>query len=347
MFRSIRLVGLLFLAPLAPPSPAYSSAKFDILKVADGVYAAIGKAGAASNGALIINNDDVVVVDTHLRPSWAREVIAEIKKITDKPVRYVIDTHWHTDHVQGNQAYVEAFPGVTIIEHDLAREDMIKFKPGPVTPENVYEGLPPTLAQMQKMLADDKDEDGKKLTPQARADLQHQVDLRTGYIAEAPQIRFTPGNLTFDKTLTLHESGRDIVLYYFGYAHTRGDTIVYLPYDKTVLTGDVLESQVPMMAGSYPVQWAGVLKSIDQLDWNTVIPGHGAVQQGRETLNEFKGYLTDLVSGAKEAAAKGFTEEQAAKTIDLSKYSKMAHFAERNPAAINRAYLQVTGKVTD
>src|SRR5216684_5274925 len=78
---------------------------FDIVKVADGVYAAIGKQGVYSNGAFIINKDDVLVVDTHLRPSWARDLIAEIKKVTDKPVRYVVDTHWHPDHVQGNQSY--------------------------------------------------------------------------------------------------------------------------------------------------------------------------------------------------------------------------------------------------
>jgi cyclase len=342
-----RLMGLLLVAIVAGALPAYPlSTNFDIVKVADGVYATIAKNGAASNGAFIVN-DDVVVVDAHLRPSWAREVIAEIKKITDKPVRYLIDTHYHTDHVQGNQAYVDAFPGVTIIQQDLTREDMIQFKPGPITPENVYGTIPPTFLQMKKQLADGKDDHEKKLTAEERADLQHQVDLRAGYIAEAPQIRFTPGNLTFSKSLTLHESGRDIFLYYFGYAHTRGDTIIYLPADKIVLTGDVLESQVPMMAGSYPVKWISVLDSIDKLDWNAVIPGHGGVQQGRQNLVEFKGYLTDLVAGAKQAADKGLTQEQAAKSIDLSKYSKMAHFAERNPAAVARAYLEATGKVSD
>lgn len=106
-----RLMGLLLVAIVAGALPAYPlSTNFDIVKVADGVYATIAKNGAASNGAFIVNKDDVVVVDAHLRPSWAREVIAEIKKITDKPVRYLIDTHYHTDHVQGNQAYVDGLP---------------------------------------------------------------------------------------------------------------------------------------------------------------------------------------------------------------------------------------------
>jgi cyclase len=355
MFREIRFgrrmrtrfASVLLFAMLSVALTARSSTNFDIVKVGEGVYAAIGKNGAASNGAFIVNNDDVVVVDAHLRPSWAREVIGEIKKITDKPVRYVIDTHFHTDHVQGNEAYVEAFPGVTIIQQDLTREDMIKFKPGPITPENVYGGLPPTFLQMKKMLAEGKDEKGKALSAKDRADLEHQIALRQEYIEEATHIQYIPGNLTFNKSLTLHESGRDIELYYFGYAHTRGDTIVYLPADKIVLTGDVLESQVPMMAGSYPMKWIGVLESIDKLDWNFVIPGHGEVQQGRESLEEFKAYLTDLAAGAKQAADKGLTQEQAAKSIDLSKYSKMPHFADRNPASVQRAYLEASGKVPD
>jgi len=77
---------------LAAASPV-GAQSFDIIKVADGVYAAIGKPGVYSNGAFIVNQEDVVVVGTHLRPSWARDLIAEIRKVTDKPVRYVVDTH--------------------------------------------------------------------------------------------------------------------------------------------------------------------------------------------------------------------------------------------------------------
>jgi glyoxylase-like metal-dependent hydrolase (beta-lactamase superfamily II) len=123
MLRHVRPLGLVLLGLLAFAAPALSqSADFDVTQVAPGVYAVIAKPGIASNSAFIVNQDDVVVVDTHLRPSWARETIAEIKKVTDKPVRYVINTHWHRDHVQGNQAYRDAFgPGVTIIQQDLAR----------------------------------------------------------------------------------------------------------------------------------------------------------------------------------------------------------------------------------
>ena len=130
-------------------TPAQS---FDITQVAPGVYAAIGRAGVASNGAFIVNNDDVLVVDTHFRPSWARDLIAEIKKVTDKPVSYVVNTHWHNDHTQGNQAYFNVFPGgAEFISSHLTREDIEK-KAIPSIKESL-ESMPQNIAQAEGGLA--------------------------------------------------------------------------------------------------------------------------------------------------------------------------------------------------
>src|SRR5579862_9539004 len=92
------------------------SSTFDTISVAKDVYAVIARPGIFAgwgrcNVTFIVNQNDVVVVDTQMRPTFASEVISEIRKVTDKPVRYVINTHWHRDHVQGNQVYLEAFPG--------------------------------------------------------------------------------------------------------------------------------------------------------------------------------------------------------------------------------------------
>lgn len=344
MRRHICSLGLALLGVVASAAPALcQSADFDVTEVANGVYAVIAKPGIASNGAFIVNQNDVVVVDTHLRPSWARETIAEIKKVTDKPVRYVINTHWHRDHVQGNQAYIAAFgSGVTIIEQEFAREDQIKNQP-----IEIVTRAPEEISRLEKLLSSGVDEKGAPLTTESRARLQHGLDLQRAYVAEIPQIQLVPGNLTFDRSLVLHEPGRDICLYYYGYAHTRGDAVVYLPAEKIVLTGDVLESGVPMMRSAYPVEWLGVLESIQKLDWNIVIPGHGGIQRNRETITGFSGYLQDLVTGVKQAVAKGMTAEEAVKTVDLSRHSKMPNYDDRNADAIRRTYAEVAGKISD
>jgi cyclase len=343
MFRFVRSFAVVLLGIVASAIPAFSDeGYFDFNQVAPGVYAVIAKNGASSNGAFIVNQDDVVVVDTQIRPIWAREVIAEIKKVTDKPVRYVINTHWHRDHVQGNQAYVAAFPGVTIIQQELTREDQIKNQP-----VELKTRAPEEIARLEKLLSSGKDEKGKPLTPADRAQLQHLLDLQHAYVAEIPQIQLVPGNLTFDRSMTVHEGGREIDLYYFGYAHSRGDLVVYLPAEKIVMTGDVLESEVPIMRTAYPTKLLSFLASLQKLDWNLAIPGHGEVQHGKETINEFVAYLSDLAAGVKQAVAKGLTEDQTVKAVDLSKYSKLPDYDDRNESAIRRTYLELTGKIPD
>ena len=95
--------------------------QFEIEKLADGVYGFVWKGLLENpingNSLFIINDSDVVVVDTSNFPSTARVMLAELRKLTDKPVRYVVNTHWHDDHHGGNFVFREAYPGVEIVAH--------------------------------------------------------------------------------------------------------------------------------------------------------------------------------------------------------------------------------------
>src|SRR6202051_1070072 len=116
-----------YLAALLLVSVVHTSAAedlFDIKPIANGVYAAIAKPAykVNCNAAIILFDDSVLVVDTHSKPSAARALIEQIKKLTDKPVRYVVNTHFHWDHYQGNQAYPSSWPaGVEIISSEATR----------------------------------------------------------------------------------------------------------------------------------------------------------------------------------------------------------------------------------
>src|SRR5918912_83986 len=112
-----------FAAPLAALAQA---GNFEMVKLAEGVYLARRTEPAGlttnANSVFIINDSDVVVVDTTLTPGTAREELAALRKLTDKPVRYVVNTHWHDDHVMGNVAYREAFPQADFIAHENTGE---------------------------------------------------------------------------------------------------------------------------------------------------------------------------------------------------------------------------------
>src|SRR5437764_6667135 len=117
----------LFSLLLLPATCLAADDLFDIKPVADGVYAAIAKPAykVNCNAAIILFDDSVLVVDTHSKPSAARALIEQIKKLTDKPVRYVVNTHFHWDHYQGNQAYPSSWPaGVEIISSQATRENI-------------------------------------------------------------------------------------------------------------------------------------------------------------------------------------------------------------------------------
>jgi len=329
-------------------STVVSAQSFDIIPVADGVYAAIGRAGVASNGAFVILGDSVLVVDTHFRPSWARDLVAEVRKVTDKPVRYVVNTHWHNDHTQGNQVYVGVFgPAVEYLSHHATREDILG-KAIPAVRHSLEETVPAQIARLEKGLADGKDLQGNPLTLESRTRLETQLASQRSYLEELKQIQITLPTLTFERSLVLHAPDRPVHIYFFGKGHTRGDVVVYLPKDKVLITGDLLTNGIPFMRDAYPSQWISVLEAIQALDWEQVIPGHGGVQKGKDQLAKLTAYMKDMVAAVRDAVAKGMSQEDALKSIDLSKHAaSFPNFEQASRSAIIRTWLELTGKIPD
>src|SRR2546425_9233017 len=110
----------------AHEGPDRGDARFDVTKVADGVYAAVAAPAykVNCNTAIIESDDGVVIVDTHSKPSAARVIVDRIRAITPKPVRYVINTHFHWDHWHGNEVYPKAYPGAELVTNQITRDSM-------------------------------------------------------------------------------------------------------------------------------------------------------------------------------------------------------------------------------
>ena len=127
LFLMLLWAGLFSPAPRSAAQTAGEADKFEIQKLAEGVYAAVRKQPPLMsfdpNNVFIINDEDGVVVDTNASLAGTRALLAELRKLTSKPVKYVINTHWHDDHIIGNQVWREAFPGVEIIGHVSTLKD--------------------------------------------------------------------------------------------------------------------------------------------------------------------------------------------------------------------------------
>src|SRR5690348_9679224 len=105
-----------------------------VVKLADGIYTIRHKDAPDTfpqgNTTVIIGDREVLVVDSCYLPSSAREDIAEIRRWTNKPVRYLVNTHWHFDHTMGNGTYWDAFPGLSIIAHTETAKQSVGYNPG-------------------------------------------------------------------------------------------------------------------------------------------------------------------------------------------------------------------------
>lgn len=127
--KPLRLLAAALLAPLAFAATAgrVSNKDYEIVTLSEGVHGFVWSDPSAQliegNSLFIVNEADVVVVDTGLMPASTRRMIEELRKLTPKPVTHVVNTHWHDDHVNGNGIYREAFPGVQVIAHSHTRTD--------------------------------------------------------------------------------------------------------------------------------------------------------------------------------------------------------------------------------
>ena len=308
----------LFSLLLHPATCLAADDLFDIKPVADGVYAAIAKPAykVNCNAAIILFDDAVLVVDTHSKPSAARALIEQIKKLTDKPVRYVVNTHFHWDHYQGNQAYPSSWPaGVEIISSEATRANIEQRGIPRVKHEIVT--MPQEIEKLKSDL--DKASDvGQK--EQLRANLLQ----AEAYLAELKSMQVTLPSVTFDHSLILHRPSKTVEVLWLGNAHTNGDVFVYLPREKVLVTGDALHGWTPYMGDSYPFDWIQTLDAAEKLDFDQVIGGHGNVMRGKERFDLWKHYFRDLLDEAAQAYARGASLEDAEKGVSktlIAKYS--------------------------
>ena len=281
----------------AHEGPAIGDAKFDIKRVADGVHVAVAAPAykVNCNTAIIENDDGVMVVDTHSKPSAARVIVAQLRDITAKPVRYVVNTHFHWDHWHGNEVYPAAYPNAEIVTNQITREAMVKK--GLKRIQDHVRQVPDEIARLRGAL------DAAR-GPEERTKLEADLRLAESYLAEVRALQPALPTIAFEQTMRLYRRDREIHLLHLGRAHTEGDVFVYLPKEKVVITGDAVIGWTPFMGDGYPEDWVGTLDRLGQLDWTHLIMGHGDVA-GRAWFETFRSYVRDMVEAVRREAATG------------------------------------------
>jgi glyoxylase-like metal-dependent hydrolase (beta-lactamase superfamily II) len=317
---------------------------FELKPVRPGIYAAVARPQPIinSNGAVVVLEDGVLVVDTHSKPSAARALMAQIKTVTDKPVRWVVDTHFHWDHYQGNEAYPSAWPsGVEIIASQPTREAIESRG----VPRVKYE-----VATLPRELERLRAEAARASAGEEKARLEGELRAKEAYLSELRAMQVTLPSLTFERSLVLYRPSRTVQILWLGRGHTDGDVVVYIPQDKVLMTGDLIHGWMPYMGDAHPYDWVRTLEAVERLDFDAVLSGHGDVIRGKDVFTLWRGYLTDLMTETARAYGEGATLAEARTRVAAALRPKYGSaFAARFDGSvggnIDRAYRVVSGKM--
>ncbi len=317
-FRSF--LPLLLLALLAPLGPVLAQRQTrEVTRLAEGVYAVTYSEmrfdPVQSNSLIIIGDDGVCVVDAHYTPSAARETIAAIRRLTRLPVRYVVTTHWHDDHIFGNQEYRAAFPGVEFVAQEHTRESMIAkaLEHQQQLVQHYTTAIPSIEAHLKSGLT----REGTPLSAEDKAEWTSRLPIYRDFLADFRSVKVVLPTITFEKELTLHLGTREVQVRSFGPGNTRGDAVIYLPKEKIVAVGDLVVYPIPFIYGGFPHSWLQVLASVRALEPAIIVPGHGPVMRDFGYMDQVTTLLAALSQQVGDAVSRGLTLEETRQAVDL------------------------------
>ncbi|MCB1033613.1 MAG: MBL fold metallo-hydrolase [Acidobacteria bacterium] len=354
----MRKLALLLVAAglVAPPRALAQDSVFNIEELASGVYVALQPTAGRfndSNSVIILTEQEVIVVDSQANADAVGEIVRWIDEASRGPLRFLINTHWHSDHTQGNDIYRRVYPkDLTIIGHESLVEDVPK-RAGAHLEEQI-EALTQALPEAEAQLESGLGADGGEMSEEARARLRIGIERARLRLERYRTTRLLPPDLTYRDRMVLRRPGRTLELRHVR-AHTRGDTVIYLPEDRILITGDVLDD-LPYGGHGYPGDWIRTLEELESLDFEIQVPGHGRVRHGKAHLRLVLRMFRSLAEQTRSAAKGGKSLEETQAAVDLGEFRTLLAgddataqraFDAWMPETIARAYAEATGQPLD
>ena len=301
-------------------------------EVADGVYFVTYTVSGFfnSNSMVIVNEADVIVVDSHITPETGRQLIVDIRRITDKPISVLVNTHFHYDHAHGNQV----FEGAKIIGHEFTR---MKMAGAPLEEHTFtsYLGRVNTgIEGLQAQLAELTEEEGER-----RGELETQLAAMQSHLVTVEETAPMAPNVTLNERITLYRGDREIQLVFCGRAHTGGDVVVYLPNERLVFTGDMMLGGPSWLGDGFVDEWPATLENLKSLDFDLILPGHGPKFTDRGRIDLVQDYYRALWTGVVALRGEGKTAAEAAAAVDLTQFQNLGVMrVGADPQAVARIY---------
>jgi glyoxylase-like metal-dependent hydrolase (beta-lactamase superfamily II) len=257
-----------------------------------------------------VNDHDVVVFDSCTRAITARAIIAEIHKLTPKPVRILINSHWHQDHWSGNNEYAKAFPGLRIIATAETRAFMSRMGAEFFVAETDSFGGTKMREDLARAIETGKLDDGTVLTPELRARREASVARMNEFEAAIRSLPHVLPNLTYSTELTFWSGSREFRLMSMT-GDAKGSTVLLLPKERILVTGDVLvspedgEGPPPWTTNSAVTSWLDSLRRLEALDAIVIVPGQGPAMHDKSYLRRTIALISAVIDQVHAALAQG------------------------------------------
>ena len=261
------------------------------------------------NSGVVVGDSSVLVVDAQATPLMARDVIARIRTVTEKPIKHVVLTHYHAVRVLGASGYT----GAQVIASDVCRD---------MTVERGQQDTDSEIGRFPRLFR------GKDTIP-----------------------GLTWPDLTFHKRMTLYLGKREVQVIHIGRSHTAGDTVVWLPHERVLFSGDVVEfGATPYCGDAHFADWPTTLAAVQALGAEALVPGRGRSlmnrQECEEAIEGTRSFTSDLFAIVKRASAGGAplkaVYDQAMAEM-RPKYGQWVIFEHCMPFNVTRAWDEARG----
>jgi cyclase len=269
----------------------FVSEHFRLETVGRGLVAAIHQeSGAAiANAGIIDLGDSTMVFDTFISPAAAKDLRQAAEILTGRPVSYVFNSHYHNDHIRGNQEFPDAQIISTSKTFDLIQTDGM-------------EELAWDQANAPKQYQHYQTEFDSSQDQTQREQIRFWLDYYRVLAQSLEGLRICEPQLTFEDRLILSGSERTVELLSYGGGHTGSDGFLYIPDEGVLFLSDLLFVGChPFLADGHPDNWIAILEKIKRLDAAVLVPGHGPVGS-KEGLDLMIDYIQMTADAAKHAA---------------------------------------------
>lgn len=301
---------------------------FTVYLVADGVYAAIANqgTGAMANAGFVDAGESVIVFDSMNTQQAAAELRQVATELTGKPISHLINSHWHGDHVRGNQA----FRDVNIVASDRTRELMQEIHPERIATQQT------SIHEFKDYILKLETERGKLKSQVELEELHKQISTLDEIVQSLPTLELVLPTETFESKWSFQGTARTVECYTLGSGHTGCDSILYLPTERICFIGDLIAIQNHMLIIDGDIHnWIGILEKLKQWEIDTIVPGHGPIG-GKEWILEAQRYLRHVLAQVNSLTQAGRSTSELSAVVMAEQYQD---WSARELYAKNLQYL--------